>query len=168
VTVVKKRPVKPKLKPKMKRGSAPARASAAAAAAATTTVTSASTTEVERNQWGYRVDSDVAVVLEEMMAGGPDKHSIAMRLAERFKEHKTKTGASKPVSTVMNQVQKHMLARGFTIESTWRLVPPADGVLKDAPRRTRKPSTKKTSGKTAPTPSGPKKLVKPKPKMLRK
>jgi hypothetical protein len=90
---------------------------------------------VEDEHYGFRPGSDVAIVLEELIRGGDNKHDVANRIARRLEDRRTKGGNPKPVSTVMNQVQSQMTARGFTVQSGWRLVPPVDGVLGPRPKR---------------------------------
>lgn len=82
-----------------------------------------------KDPYGYRMGSDVQVVVEELLKGGADKHDVAQRILNRFGEQTTRSGKPKPVSTIMNQVLEQMLARGFVIKSTWTLAPPEDGVI---------------------------------------
>lgn len=101
-----------------------------------------------RNEYGLRPDSDVAIVLEEMVKGGADKHEVATRLTKRFENSTTKSGKPKPVSTVMNQVIHAFKERGFTVESTWKFLPPADGVLLPAKKSTKTTSRAKPAAKS--------------------
>jgi hypothetical protein len=91
----------------------------------------------ERDEWGITAGTDQSIILEEMIKGGADKHAIIERCNERFAGQTTSGGKPKPVSTVVNQLIHAMTARGFTVESTWRFVPPADGKLKPAAPRKR-------------------------------
>jgi hypothetical protein len=178
MVIAKKKLVKPKLKRVARAGAHEGAATPPPTTQPTTETTASGVkSQTERNEYGYRVDSDVAIVLEEMMTGGEDKHAIAERLAKRFEGQTTKSGRPKPVSTVMNQVQSQMVQRGFTVESTWRLVPPENGVLQEAPKRTRtaavksvKPklrSSKPSSLGKLPVKTATRPIRKPKPKAKR-
>lgn len=101
--------------------------------------------------YGFRKGSDISVVLAELLKGGESKHHVATRISEVFEGRQTKGGNPKPVSTVMNQVENLMRARGFQVESSWKLVPPANGIIAKPPRarkaRARKP-VQKAAGNT--------------------
>lgn len=169
MTVTKKRLVKPKMKKKLSSRVGVRAQEAAPGAkpvkAATPTQPVPKTPTIARNQYGYRVDSDVAIVLDELMAGGADKHTVAARIAKRFEGQTTRSGRPKPVSTIMNQVESQMKQRGFTIESMWKLVPPADGEIGPKPKRKVYPRRKTQAAATgSETKPATKKAVKPKPK----
>jgi hypothetical protein len=151
-----------KTKPVEKKGVKPSTSKAPA--------TPAKKTAVERNEYGITVGSDQDIILREMIAGGADKHEIIERCNVLFAGRTTSGGKPKPVSTVVNQLIHAMRAKGFKVESTWRIIPPAEGVQKpSAPARSmtkkdtaaptkglvRLPATKKTGPRTtAGKPSG--------------
>lgn len=134
----------------------------------------------DRDEYGYRRGSDVSVVLDELLKGGTDKHDVARRISARFQGRTTRGGKQKPISTVMNQIQNEMVKRGFRVQSSWKLLPPANGVVLPRPARTRKATqnaaeattptsadtTKHHSGSTPQKPT--QRRIKPKPRSIRK
>lgn len=99
----------------------------------------------DKDEFGITVGSDQSVILAEMVKGGADKHDVIERCVKMFEGQKTSGGKPKPVSTVVNQLLVAFKERGFTVESTWRFVPPAE--LKPAAPRQR---ATKTAAASAP------------------
>jgi hypothetical protein len=100
-----------------------------------------------RDAYGFRLGSDVSVVLEQLMTGGASKREVASRISKLFAGQQTRGGKPKPVSTIMNQVEGQMKARGFRVESNWRLVAPEDGIISPKPVRAKKPTSPKKRAK---------------------
>jgi hypothetical protein len=66
--------------------------------------------------------TDMEVAFLEVQKGGASRAEVTKRLAEMWKNHTTRNGNSKPVSTIVNHVVRRARANGFEIEQTWRLV----------------------------------------------
>lgn len=77
--------------------------------------------------------SDLAVVWEEILKGGSSRREVLARIHERFKGATTRGGNPKPAATIMNQVIARALDAGYTVEESWRLVPPSGDAAPFAP-----------------------------------
>lgn len=113
----------------------------------------APTPKVVRNEFGIAADSDQARVLAKMIEGGVDKHEVIVRCDEMFAGEVTSGGKPKPSSTIMNQLIRSLSARGFTVVSEWKFIPPVGG-LTPAPRKLRA-----SAPKTGDTKASPKKAL---------
>jgi hypothetical protein len=99
---------------------------------------------VEYDAYGFTTDSDMSLVLGEMIKGGRDKHEVSVRIGKLLADRSTRTGKPKPVSTIMNQVERQMLARGFEIDGRWKFVPPpADKLAPKTSVRRGRPAAQK-------------------------
>lgn len=83
---------------------------------------------IERNEWGIATSSDQARVLAQMIEGGVDKHSVIVRCDEMFNGEVTSGGKPKPSSTIMNQLIRGLTQRGFTVQASWKFIPPENGL----------------------------------------
>lgn len=115
----------------------------------------------ERDEYGITVGTDQSRVLAQMIQGGTTKHDVVLRCDKMFEGETTTGGKKKPTSTIVNQLLRAMLPRGFRIESTWRVVAPEPGSLAKPPvkRVVRKAVTKKADETTPEAPAT--KTVKP-------
>lgn len=106
--------------------STPAKAVKKAAAKTTKTKrTSAPTMSIN-----FQPGTDMEVAFREVLKGGTSRTDVSQRLAEIWKDTKTRNGNSKPVSTIMNHVVRRAKANGYVIKQTWQLVK-ADGSAPD-------------------------------------
>lgn len=119
------------------------------AKASKATATKKESIERERDEHGITAGTDQSIILAEMVQGGESKHAIIERCNTLFDGKVTTGGKPKPISTIVNQLVHLMAARGYTIESTWKLVPPAPGtVIAPIARKARKASVKKAIAPT--------------------
>lgn len=85
---------------------------------------------------GFVVGSDVHVVAVELMAGGADRQEIIDRVRTKL-DTETRTGTPKPVANIVGAVMRKLEERGFVIESSFVMLPPAP-VVKKSSARTRR------------------------------
>lgn len=76
---------------------------------------------------GFTVGSDSALVAAALENGGVSRSEVVALIDKAFKGKKTRNGTPKAANSMAGNVQKIMLSRGWTVESDWRLVPPAKG-----------------------------------------
>lgn len=96
----------------------------------------------------FQEGTDMFTAFEEMQKGGTSRTDVSRRLAELWRETKTRNGNDKPVSTIMNHVSRRAKANGWTIEQTWKLVPPADSDVTKTAKSITVAGTPKTAKKT--------------------
>jgi hypothetical protein len=89
--------------------------------------------------------TDMKVAFEEALRGGSSRSDVTNRLAEMWKDHKTRSGKDKPVSTVINHVVRRARENGYEIQQTWKLVKVDDS---SAAEQTQLPGTRKIARKT--------------------
>ena len=109
---------------------APAKRSArkTATKAKATPVAAASAPRVP-NAYGFAVGSDSAIAVEEMVAGGFDRRTVSHRIGELVSASSgmtTRNGTDKNIGSLISTLLSRLSAAGWVIESSWRLVPPAD------------------------------------------
>jgi hypothetical protein len=83
----------------------------------------------------FQPGTDMYTAFEEMQKGGASRTDVSQRLAEMWSDVKTRNGNTKPVSTIMNHVSRRAKANGWTIEQTWKLVPPAESDVTKAAKK---------------------------------
>jgi outer membrane biosynthesis protein TonB len=81
------------------------------------------------DDYGFLLGSDSSIAAQALVAGGADRSDInrkveAVLSAKGGSGLKTRSGKDKVVSTVVGNVAMKMLDAGYTVASTWRLVPP--------------------------------------------
>lgn len=92
--------------------------------------------------------SDFATVFSAMLDGSDSRVAITRSLQDYFSGTQTRGGKPKPVTTIMNSVLTRALDSGYTIDSHWKLIPPADEApAKKGVRKPTKRLTKKVQGK---------------------
>lgn len=80
----------------------------------------------EYDENGFMVGSASATIADILIAGGESRNDINARVAEAIGDT-TRTGQPKNTAAVVSGMIHKLLARGFTVESSYRLVPPAKG-----------------------------------------
>lgn len=130
-------------------------------------------------------DSDLSLAMREMLIGGASRQEVLHRLREGLAQSVTRSGRSKPASTIMNHALNRAEAHGYKVESSWRLVPipgyveperveepapapaPAQRAVKKAvpakkatPRAIKKVAASKPAASTNPAPAKKKLVVK--------
>lgn len=91
---------------------------------------------------GMTEGSQSLTVAQALIEGGTSKHEIAEGL-KKVLPKKSEYGNENPIDQKVYAVEKRLLEKGFTIESSYRLVPPAKGA---------KAATKKAPAKKSSTP----------------
>jgi hypothetical protein len=143
VRPAKRTPLAKKSTPTVRKSAAkrtPAKKSAATARKVAGTKRAAPVTTKEFDEHGFLVGSDSSVMAAELVKGGESRLELNDRLATMFKGQKTRYGAEKNVASLVSGVITKLVARGYSIESSYRIVPPArstTGRQKIAKRKTR-------------------------------
>lgn len=81
------------------------------------------------NSIDFTPGTDMATAFEEVLAGGESRADVSHRLADRWKDNKTRNGNDKPVSTILNHVIRRAKANGYEIVQTWKLVKSGESTL---------------------------------------
>lgn len=76
-------------------------------------------------QHGFRAGSDSAIIVDLLVAGGLDRQDINEKVAAAINPM-TRSGRQKNIPSLISGLLARLEARGYHIESSWRLVPPAD------------------------------------------
>ncbi len=75
------------------------------------------------NEHGFRIGSDSAIIVDILLNGGLDRHDLNQKVADSI-EPLTKGGREKNIPSLISMLLTRLEARGYKVESTWRLVPP--------------------------------------------
>lgn len=73
---------------------------------------------------GFAIGTDSQFIAEALIEGGQTRQDIIDWLRENM-DTETRTGTEKPISNLVAAVHNKLLDRGFTVEGSFRLVPPA-------------------------------------------
>lgn len=83
----------------------------------------------ELNLHGFVPGSDTAHIVDALLEGGADRHDVTAKAIDRIEKTngiETRGGNTKNVPSLISGLLTRLEAKGYTVESTWRLVPPAD------------------------------------------
>lgn len=75
--------------------------------------------------FGFARNTDISVVVEELVRGGETRAEIIDRIRERIPST-TRTGGTKNVPSMVSLWIKRLLEKGYTVEASYKLVPPED------------------------------------------
>lgn len=75
------------------------------------------------NEHGFRIGSDSAVIVNILLNGGTDRQELNRKVAEAI-DPVTRGGREKNIPSMISMLLSRLEARGYKVESTWRLVPP--------------------------------------------
>jgi hypothetical protein len=108
-------------------------------------------TRTFNDETGFVLGSDQDVIATELLAGGSSRQEIADRLTGML-EPTTRNGTEKQIVNMTGGVLQKLLARGFTIESSFVVNPPTPASKRAATRAASKkavaaPANKKTAAK---------------------
>jgi hypothetical protein len=95
----------------------------------------------QTNEHGLVPGSDTATMLDIMLEGGTDRNDINSQVEKAIKKStglQTRAGNDKNIPTMVSSLLSRMQEKGYTIESSWVLVPPAEGSKKGKKRKSRK------------------------------
>jgi hypothetical protein len=73
---------------------------------------------------GFVVGSDSSKIVAELLAGGSGRSEVSARI-ESILGGATRYGNDKNVSSLVSGLLGRLKERGYTVEQTWRLVPPS-------------------------------------------
>ncbi len=73
---------------------------------------------------GFRVGSDSAIIVDILVAGGLDRQDINEKVAASINPN-TRNGRPKNIPSLISGLLARLEERGYYIESSWRVVPPA-------------------------------------------
>lgn len=76
---------------------------------------------------GFAIGTDSHIIAEALVEGGESRQDIIEYLRENMNTE-TRNGTEKPVANLVSAIINKMLDRGFTVESSYRLVPPVASV----------------------------------------
>ena len=76
------------------------------------------------SEHGFRVGTDSAIIVDILVAGGLDRQDINEKVAAAINT-KTRNGRSKNIPSLISGLLARLEERGYYIESSWRVVPPA-------------------------------------------
>lgn len=82
---------------------------------------------------GFAVGTDSQFIAEVLLEGAESRQAVIDYLRDEL-DGETRNGTEKPVANLVSGVVNKMLERGFTIESSYRLVPPVKGAKKSKGR----------------------------------
>lgn len=102
----------------------------------------------EFDEHGFRVGTDSSIIAAELLEGGYDRDDINDRVAELLPETTTRSGNDKQVPSLVSGILKRLQERGYTVESSWQLVPPTSKKA-SSNGAAKKRTTKKTAKKVA-------------------
>lgn len=74
---------------------------------------------------GTTIGSQAHVTATELMKGGASKAEVMERLKDLLPKT-TRTGRDNPIPQKVHTMVSQLLKRGFTVESSWKLVPPGE------------------------------------------
>jgi hypothetical protein len=72
---------------------------------------------------GFREGSDSAIIVDILVAGGLDRQEINDKIAAAINTQ-TRSGRSKNIPSLVSGLLSRLEQRGYTVESSWRVIPP--------------------------------------------
>lgn len=75
------------------------------------------------NAHGFRNGSDSATIVDILVAGGLDRQDINDKVSAAIGTE-TRTGRTKNIPSLISGLLARLEERGYTVESSWRVVPP--------------------------------------------
>ncbi len=76
------------------------------------------------NRHGFRSWSDSAKIVDIMLQGGLDRQDINDKVADAIGT-KTRSGRDKNIPSLISGLLARLVERGYTVESSWRVIEPA-------------------------------------------
>lgn len=90
----------------------------------------ASETNIDRH--GFLEGSDLSRTAAILIEGGHGKADVIGRVQAEFEGQVTRNGAPKNAHSIVGATLSKLLERGYTVQQTWRVVPPKKGRKKAA------------------------------------
>ena len=87
------------------------------------------TTPRELNVHGFTPGGDSALIVDALVAGGASRKEVnenAAAAIEKANGLTTRSGGEKNIPSLTSAILSRLRDRGYTIEESWRVVPPAD------------------------------------------
>lgn len=108
------------------------------------------------DEHGFVIGSDSAKIVELMLEGDTDRRSLNQKVLKEL-NRTTRNGKPLNVSSLMSNLLKRLQEKGYTVESTWKLVPPTPASKAAATRRAKK-AAKSEGSEKAPVKAAKKKV----------
>lgn len=125
----KKRPITVKPRPSAKEQAAVKKAEAKAKKSSAKKTGELAGNGQPLNEYGFVPGTDTDLILKAMMQGGASRVAVN-EMAEKMIENKngllTRSNKTKNVPSLVSALLARLIERGFTVESHWKIVPPAD------------------------------------------
>lgn len=86
--------------------------------------TARSRNTIPLTEHGFREGTDSAIIVDILVAGGLDRQDINEKVAAAINV-KTRNGRMKNIPSLISGLLARLEERGYYIESSWRVVPPA-------------------------------------------
>lgn len=86
---------------------------------------------------GFVVGTDQDTIALALLEGGESRADIAERLSKKI-DTETRNGTEKQITNMISGVLNKMLARGFTVESSYVVLPPTPASKRKAARNKKK------------------------------
>lgn len=98
----------------------------------------------EKSEHGYVIGSALNDVAEAVVAGGTTRQDVLEKLRASA-NNLTASGKERNWSVAMSTVLRQMYEAGYTVEATWRVVPPKGGAKPVSRAKTASAGTKKAA-----------------------
>ena len=102
------------------------------------------------NEVGFVVGSHSEIIANALLEGGADRKDVNHKVIAALKNKSTAGDLARNTPSMMSSIISRMKERGYSVESSWRLVPPASNG-KAKPTATKK-VVKKTAAKEVAAP----------------
>ena len=90
------------------------------------------------NEHGFVKGSDSEKIVDILLAGGSDRADMNSKVLKAMGNRKSRNGTPMNTSSLIANIIKRLRDKGYTIESTWVLVPPTPASKAAATRRAKK------------------------------
>lgn len=77
------------------------------------------------NIHGYRVGTDSAIIVDELIKGGKGRTEVTERIAKKLPSTETRGGQSKNIPSLISGLLARLEEGGYKVEQSWVVVPPA-------------------------------------------
>jgi phenylalanyl-tRNA synthetase alpha subunit len=104
-----------------------------------------STMTQELNVYGFKIGSDSALIVDELIKGGKGRADVTARIEKKLPVKTTRNGEAKNVPSLIAGLLSRLREQGYKVEQTWKITPPAAIQRKalkaaEAPKTVRKAS----------------------------
>lgn len=105
----------------------------------------------ELNVHGFTPGGDSALIVDALIAGGASRKEVnenASAVIEKTSGLQTRSGGTKNIPSLTSAILARLQDRGYTIEESWRVVPPAEvqAKMKKEATAAKRRATRSTKG----------------------